>query len=140
MKRGLILLFLLVSCLALSAQQPSRLSYYYKGDVRTLSKNSQHFFVYVDTSEISMLVLQKIYEVTEVVQTIVPNVVGLQVYIANQNYDSVVSSFKQLDYVLDVEPVIGDSVTNNVSWLFYSPLRSHDLFLCLMSKLLSCSS
>ncbi|MBO7446098.1 MAG: hypothetical protein J6T86_06790 [Bacteroidales bacterium] len=73
-----------------------------------------------------MLVLQKIYEVTEMVQTIVPNVVGLQIYVANQNYDSVVSSFKQLDYVLDVEPVIGDSVTTNVSWLFYAQLHSHE--------------
>ena len=73
------------------------------------------------------------YEVKEVVNSVVPNVVGLQVHVPNQDYDNALALLKQQDFVLDVEPVIGDSLTINVSWLFYVQLRNHDDYPLLVS-------
>ena len=79
MKIRFILLLFVASSLFVSAQQSPMLSYYYKESVRSIPINSQHFFVYVDTNEISLERLQRLYEVTEVVNSVMPNVVGLQV-------------------------------------------------------------
>ncbi|MCR4965677.1 MAG: S8 family peptidase [Bacteroidales bacterium] len=99
----------------------------------SFSLNTQRFFVYVDTNVMSMGALQRMYDVKEEISTILTDVVGVQVCAPNNNFDSVVTKLKQQDYVLDVEPVIGDSVTTNVSWLFYVQLRSHDDYPLLVS-------
>ena len=126
MRLRFLFLLLTFNCLALPAQQIDQLFYHYKDTVLSLPLNTQHFFVYVDTNEISLERLQRLYEVTEVVNSVMPNVVGLQLNVPNNNYDSVITVLKQQDYVLDVEPVVGDSVTTNVSRLFYVQLHSHD--------------
>jgi len=79
MRLRFLFLLLTFNCLALPAQQIDQLFYHYKDTVLSLPLNTQHFFVYVDTNEISLERLQRLYEVTEVVNSVVPNVVGLQV-------------------------------------------------------------
>ena len=79
MKLRFLFILLAFNCLVLSAQQSNDLFYHYNDTILSLPVNSQHFFVYVDTNEISMERFQRLYEVTEVVNSVMPNVVGLQV-------------------------------------------------------------
>ena len=125
MKTKVVLLLfvaLLFGICCLSAQQQG-LFYYYKGNPIPLNVNSQHFLVYADTSKISKDLFEKEFRVTEWIETGHNGILEMQVNVSNGNYDSVVNVLKAKDYIIDVEPVIGDSVLYNTSRLFYVKLH-----------------
>ena len=107
----------------LSAQQQAPF-YYYKGEPVTIPVNSQHFLIYADAGEISIEDLADIYKVTEWIESGENDIIEVQVIIPNNNYDSVISFLKTKDYIIDIEPVIGDSVLTNTSRLFYVKLQN----------------
>ena len=107
----------------LSAQQQG-LFYYYKGSPISLSVNSQHFLVYADTSKISKDLFAKEYRVTEWIEDGSDGVLEAQVNIPNGNYDGALKNLKEQEYVIDIEPVIGDSVLTNTSRLLYDYIES----------------
>ena len=109
--------FLLCGMFGLHAQQTT--SYYYKGNQVTLPINSQHFFVYVDTFKVSLSELYKEFNITESVSSTDENVIGFQFVTPNNNYDSVVRVLHNKEYIVDIEPVIGDTILRNTSRLFY---------------------
>lgn len=100
---------LLFCCCCLSAQQQQDPFYYYKGEQVLLPVNSQYFLVYADVEKISKELFAKEYRVTEWVENGGNGLIEAQVCIPNRNYDSVVNVLKARNYVVDVEPVIGDS-------------------------------
>lgn len=127
---------LLFCCCCLSAQQQQDPFYYYKGEQVLLPVNSQYFLVYADAEKISKELFAKEYRVTEWVENGGNGLIEAQVCIPNRNYDSVVNVLKARNYVVDVEPVIGDSnMLVNTSRLFYVKLHNpHDYpLLCDMS-------
>lgn len=107
----------------LSAQQQAPF-YYYKGEPVTIPVNSQYFLIYADAGVISMGDLEEMYKVTEWIESGSNDIVEVQVNIPNNNYDSVTNVLKTKDYIIDVEPVIGDSVLTNTSRLFYVKLHN----------------
>ena len=115
MKTRIILSFFVVSifgCCHLYAQQQS-LFYYYKGNQISLSVNNQFFLVYADAEKISMENFTKEYRVTEWIEDGSNGILEAQVNIPNGNYDDVLKSLKEKEYIIDIEPVIGDSVLTN---------------------------
>ena len=108
-------------CLFAQLQAPF---YYYKGESVTIPVNSQHFLIYADAGKISMEDLDEMYKVTEWIESGNNDIVEVQVNIPNNNYDSVTNVLKTKDYIIDVEPVIGDSVLTNTSRLFYVKLHN----------------
>ncbi len=124
MNSKVILLFvvLLSSCCSLFAQQ--QLSYYYhKGEQIVLPINLQHFLVYADVNKISDELFEEEYRVTEWIENGSNGIIEAQVTIPNGNYDSVVNVLKAKDYIVDVEPVIGNNMLINTSRLFYVKLH-----------------
>jgi len=117
----------LFGCSCLSAQQQAPF-YYYKGEQILLPVDSQYFLVYADAKKISSEQFAKEYHVTEWVEDGGDGLIEAQVSIPNGNYDSVVNVLKAHNYVVDVEPVIGDNYMHvNTSRLFYVKLRDvHD--------------
>ena len=113
--KDILFLFIvsLFGCGYLSAQQS--LFYYYKGNPIPLNVNSQHFLVYADAVKISVEDLEEMDKVTEWIESGSNDMVEVQVNIPNNNYDSVVNVLKTKDYIIDVEPVIGDRVLTNTS-------------------------
>ena len=102
----------LLSCCFLSAQQQG-LFYYHKGKSIPLSINTQHFLVYADANKISNEMFEKEYRVTEWIEEGRNGIIEAQVNIPNGNYDSVISVLKSQQYIIDVEPVIGNNVLVN---------------------------
>ena len=126
MKTKKILLFFLASlfgCGYLSAQQQG-LFYYYKGKPIPLSVNTQHFLVYADSNKISKELFEKEYRVTEWIEDGHNGILEAQVNIPNDNYNSIVYVLKSKEYIIDIEPVIGDSILTNTSRLFYVRLHN----------------
>ena len=126
MKTKFILSLFMVSlfgCCHLSAQQQG-LSYYYKGNPVSLSVNSQHLLVYADANKISKKVFETEFRVREWIEDGNNGILEAQVIIPNENYDSVVCVFKTKEYIIDVEPVIGDSEMVNTSRLLYVKLHN----------------
>ena len=117
----------LFGCSCLFAQQQAPF-YYYKGKQILLPVDSQYFLVYADAKKISGEQFAKEYHVTEWVEDGGDGLIEAQVSIPNGNYDSVVNVLKAHNYVVDVEPVIGDNYMHvNTSRLFYVKLReAHD--------------
>ena len=113
----------LLGCCHLSAQQQS-LFYYYKGKPISLPVNSQHFLVYADASKISKDLFAKEYRVTEWIEDGSDGVLEAQVNIPNGNYEGALKNLKEQEYVIDIEPVIGDSVLTNTSRLLYDYIES----------------
>lgn len=111
--KDILILFIvsLFGCGYLSAQQS--LFYYYKGNPIPLNVNSQHFLVYADANKISKKLFEKEYRVTEWIENGSKGILEVQINIPNGNYDSVLFGLKEKDYIIDVEPVIGDSVLTN---------------------------
>ena len=105
-------IIMLFSCCILSVQAQMQ-HYYHKGDTISLSVNSQHFLVYADANKISIERFAKEYRVTEWVEDGSNGVLEEQVNIPNGNYDSVISVLKSQQYIIDVEPVIGNNVLVN---------------------------
>lgn len=122
----------LLGCCHLSAQQQS-LFYYYKGKPISLPVNSQHFLVYADASKISKDLFAKEYRVTEWIEDGSDGVLEAQVNIPNGNYDGALKNLKEQEYVIDIEPVIGDSVLTNTSRLFYVMLHDEQDYSLLSS-------
>ncbi|MBR4912523.1 MAG: S8 family serine peptidase [Bacteroidales bacterium] len=65
----------------------------------------------------------KEYRVTEWIEDGSNGILEAQVNIPNGNYDDVLKSLKEKEYIIDIEPVIGDSVLTNTSRLFYIMLH-----------------
>lgn len=132
--RNLYALLILTLCgsSCLFGQQQGNF-YYYKGEPVSLPVNNQRFFVYIDTNNISLEVLEKEYRITEVLNSNDENVLGIQLNIPNDNYDSIVSVLKAKDYVVDVEVVVGDSVFYNTDQLFYVKLHHPDDYVLLQN-------
>ena len=98
--------------------------YFYKGEQITLPINTQHFLVYADLTKISVDFFAKEYLVTEWIEDGRNGIIEAQVSIPNGNYDSVVNVLKAKEYVIDIEPVIGNNVLYNTSRLFYVKLHT----------------
>ena len=96
--------------------------YFYKGEQITLPINTQHFLVYADLTKISVDFFAKEYQVTEWIEDGRNGIIEAQVSIPNENYDSVINVLKAKEYVVDIEPVIGNNVLYNTSRLFYVKL------------------
>ena len=126
MNKKAILLFFVVSIFGiccLSAQQ-QKMFYYYKGDSISLNVNSQHFLVYADANKISKELFEKEYRVTEWIKDGNNGILEAQVNIPNDNYSSAVYALKAKEHIIDVEPVIGNTVLYNTSRLFYIKLHA----------------
>ena len=98
--------------------------YFYKGEQITLPINTQHFLVYADLTKISVDFFAKEYQVTEWIEDGRNGIIEAQVSIPNENYDSVINVLKAKEYVVDIEPVIGNNVLYNTSRLFYVKLHT----------------
>lgn len=111
--KDILFLFIvsLFGCGYLSAQQS--LFYYYKGNPIPLNVNSQHFLVYADANKISTELFAKEFRITEWVEDGSNGFLEAQINIPNGNYDDVLKSLKEKEYIIDIEPVIGDSVLTN---------------------------
>ena len=111
--KDILILFIvsLFGCGYLSAQQS--LFYYYKGNPIPLNVNSQHFLVYADANKISTELFAKEFRITEWVEDGSNGFLEAQINIPNGNYDDVLKSLKEKEYIIDIEPVIGDSVLTN---------------------------
>lgn len=118
----LYFIVLLSCCCCLYAQEPY--FYYYQGEQVIIPINSQHFLVYADTKKISVDLFSKEYWITEWIENGQDGIVEAQVNIPNENYDSVINDLKAKNYIVDVEPVIGDNMLINTSRLFY--VKLHD--------------
>ena len=120
--KAVLLLFVasLFSCCLFAQQQ--KMFYYYKGDSLLLNVNTQHFLVYADANKVSKELFEKEYRVTEWIEDGSNGIVEAQINIPNENYDSVINILKAKDYIVDIEPVIGDSEMVNTSRLFYVKL------------------
>ena len=116
--------FVVVFCCCVFSVQAQKLYYYHRGDSISLSVNSQHFLVYADANKISMEELNKEFKITESIETGQNGILEVQVNLPNVNYDSVVNVLKTKEYIIDIEPVIGDSVLYNTSRLFYVKLHT----------------
>ena len=126
MKTKAILLFIIASffgCFCLSAQQ-QELFYYYKGNPVLLNVNSQHFLVYADANRISAELFAKEFRISEWIEDGRYGIIEAQVNIPNNNYDSVINVLKTKEYIIDLEPVVGNSVFVNTSRLFYVKLHN----------------
>lgn len=123
----------------LSAQQQG-LFYYYKGNPIPLNVNSQHFLVYADTGKISKDLFAKEFRVTEWIEDGRNGVLEAQVNIPNGNYNGVLKNLKEKEYVIDIEPVIGDSILTNTSRLFYVMLHDEQDYSLLSSTAQSLSA
>lgn len=124
MNKKAILLFFVVSIFGICClfAQQQKMFYYYKGDSISLNVNSQHFLVYADASKISKEVFEKEYWVTEWIKDGNNGILEAQVNIPNDNYSSALYALKAKEHIIDVEPVIGNSVLYNTSRLFYIKL------------------
>lgn len=117
--------FLIVFCCCVFSVQAQKLYYYHRGDSVSLSVNSQHFLVYAEAGKISMDELNREFKITESIETGQNGIIEVQVNFPNVNYDSVVNVLKAKEYIIDIEPVIGNSVLYNTSRLFYVKLHTH---------------
>lgn len=134
MNRHSFLLTLFIICFLcnLFAQQKTSF-YYYKGDSVNLPINTQHFYVYVDTNKALMEKLKKEYRITEVINSTERNILGLQLNIPNNNYDSVIATLRGKEFVVDIEPVIGDTFLRNTSRFLYVKLHHPNDYVLLQS-------
>ena len=123
--KKILLLFIayLSGCGCLFAQQ-QELFYYYKGNPISLNVNNQHFLVYADANKISMEELNREFKITESIETGQNGILEVQINLPNVNYDSVLNVLKTKEYIVDIEPVIGDTVLYNTSRLFYVKLHT----------------
>ena len=112
----------ILCCGSLFAQQ-QELFYYYKGNPISLNVNTQHFLVYADANKISKDLFAKEFRVTEWIEDGCNGILEAQVNIPNGDYDGVLKNLKEKEYVIDVEPVIGDNILTNISRLFYVKLH-----------------
>ena len=119
--KKILLLFIayLSGCGCLFAQ-----FYYYKGNPISLNVNNQHFLVYADANKISMEELNREFKITESIETGQNGILEVQINLPNVNYDSVLNVLKTKEYIVDIEPVIGDTVLYNTSRLFYVKLHT----------------
>ena len=124
-KKAILLTFLasIFGICCLFAQQ-QKMFYYYKGDSISLNVNSQHFLVYADANKVSKEMFEKDYRVTEWIEDGNNGILEAQVNIPNDNYNSIVYVLKAKEYIIDIEPVIGNTVLYNTSRLFYVKLHT----------------
>ena len=80
--------------------------------------------MYADANKISDEQFAEEYRITEWIEDGDKGILEAQVNIPNGNYDSVLQILRAKDYIIDIEPVIGDSVLTNTSRLFYVMLHS----------------
>ena len=82
------------------------------------------FLLYADAEKTTLEELEQEYKVTEWIEDGGNGILEAQVNIPNNNYDSVLNVLKAKEYVVDIEPVIGDSSLVNTSRLFYVKLHN----------------
>lgn len=99
----------------------------------SLSVNSQHFLVYADTSKISKDLFEKEFRVTEWIEDGSCGILEAQVHVPNGNYDSIINVLTSREYIIDIEPIVGDSLLTNTSRLFYVKLHSAQDYMLLSS-------
>lgn len=131
MKKILVILAAACSLLQLTAQnslQTKQLSYYYKGEKISIPVNTRNFVVYSTNVDRDLFVesISKYKMIKEIHCSFSKSSeqrYAFQLFIENDNYDSICNVLKKNAFISDIEPVIGDSLMVNVSNIFYVKLK-----------------
>ena len=102
--------------------------YYYKGEKISIPFNTKNFVVYsTSVGRDSFIKSISDYKMVKEIHCSFSQSIGqryaYQLFIENNNYDSICNVLKQNAFIDDVEPVIGDSLTVTVSNIFYVKLK-----------------
>lgn len=125
MKRNILLVFVfaIFNTLFVFAQNAKTINYYYRGGIIEAPQHNDYFIVYFDLERITEKQISDIFEIIRV-EYAEDSSFCCVLSVPNNNYDSVVSHFREMPYVTDVEPVIGGEYPVGVSNKFYVRLKS----------------
>jgi hypothetical protein len=129
MRRNILLIFTVVilSSLFVSAQIAETVNYYYRGETIEAPLHNNYFLVYFDLEQLTEEQISDNFDIIQV-EYVEDSRFCYMLNIPNDNYDSVVNHFRKMQYVTDVEPVIGGDCPVGVSNKFYVKLKcSNDL-------------
>ncbi len=125
MRRNILLIFTVVilNTLFVSAQTAKTVNYYYRGETIEAPLHNNYFLVYFDLEQLTEEQISDNFDIIQV-EYVEDSRFCCMLNIPNNNYDSVVNHFRKIQYVTDVEPVIGGDFPVGVSNKFYVQLKS----------------